>query len=228
MNIAGAALQQYLHNKRCRSPGIILSVRETPAHNDRNTTTKDGFYDSPPPKTIDFLQRTFNGCSTQGRIHLKTNHSYIFLCAKTYRSTTSGRVVCVEGHTPYCRRHDRESAGFETGDFVEEKLRKGATAERLEARSQLCVVYTTVFSYYAAADHSMQVLGWMRHLDPRQVVLARDRLRAECALSAVPVPGIEMTVQKKTTKIVGRVGRSDFFPVPISLFSQGSYELDQP
>ena len=44
-----------------------------------------------------------------------------------------------------------------------------------------------------------------------QVVLARDKLRAECALSAVPVPGIEVTVQKITTKLIGHVGRSDFF-----------------
>ena len=51
----------------------------------------------------------------------------------------------------------------------------------------------------------------MRPPAPRQVVLARDKLRAECALSAVPVPGIEMTWQKKTLKLVGRVGRSDFF-----------------
>ena len=51
----------------------------------------------------------------------------------------------------------------------------------------------------------------MRPPAPRQVVLARDKLRAECALSAVPVPEIEMTVQKQTTKLVGRVGRSDFF-----------------
>ena len=51
----------------------------------------------------------------------------------------------------------------------------------------------------------------MRPPAPRQVVLAQDKLRTECALSAVPVPGIEMTVQKKTTKLVGRVGTSDFF-----------------
>ena len=51
----------------------------------------------------------------------------------------------------------------------------------------------------------------MRPLAPRQVVLARHKLGAEGALSAVPVPGIEMTVQKKATKLVGRIGRSDFF-----------------
>ena len=39
--------------------------------------------DSPPT-------RTFHGCSTQGRIQLKTKYPYIFLCAKTYRSMTSG------------------------------------------------------------------------------------------------------------------------------------------
>ena len=39
----------------------------------------------------------------------------------------------VEGHgAPYCRSYDRESAGFETGDFVKEKCVGGATAERLK------------------------------------------------------------------------------------------------
>ena len=55
---------------------------------------------------------------------------------------------------------------------------------------------TTVFSY-AATDHSMHVSGWTRPPAPRQVVLARDKLRAECVLSAVPVPGIEITVHKR-------------------------------
>ena len=54
-------------------------------------------------------------------------------------------------------------------------------------------------------------MNWIRPPAPRQAVLARDKLRAECALSAVPVPGIELTVQKKTTKLVGWVGRSVFF-----------------
>ena len=49
----------------------------------------------------------------------------------------------------------------------------------------------------------------MRPPAPRQVVLARDKFRAECALSAVPVPGIEMSMQP--TKLAGRVGRSEFF-----------------
>ena len=30
--------------------------------------------------------------------------------------------------------------------------------------------------------------------------LARDKLRAECALTAAPIPGIEMTAQKNTTR----------------------------
>ena len=62
------------------------------------------------------------------------------------------------------------------------------------ARS-LCITVPS----YAAADHSMKVLGWIKPPAPRQVVLAPDKLRAECAFSAVPVPGIEMTVQKNTT-----------------------------
>ena len=57
----------------------------------------------PPPKTSHFLQRTFHGCSTQARILLKEKYSYIFLCAKVYRSTTSG----CRG-TPYFRIVDRE------------------------------------------------------------------------------------------------------------------------
>ena len=62
----------------------------------------------------------------------------------------------------------------------------------------------------------------MRPPAPEQGGLARDKLRAGCALSAAPFPGIEMIVQKNTTKLVGWVGRSVFFPVPITLFSQCS------
>ena len=62
----------------------------------------------PPPKTSGFLEQTFHGsCSTQGRIRLKAKYLvyidyqvYIylyFLCAKAYRSMTSGRVS-IEGH----------------------------------------------------------------------------------------------------------------------------------
>ena len=32
---------------------------------------------------------------------------------------------------------------------------------------------------------------------PEQGGLARDELRAECALSAAPIPGIEMIVQER-------------------------------
>ena len=39
----------------------------------------------------------------------------------------------------------------------------------------------------------------MRLPDPKQGGLTRDELRAEYALSAAPIPGIEMIVQKKTT-----------------------------
>ena len=47
---------------------------------------------APPKKTSHFLQRTFHGCSTRGRILLKQKYPSIFLCAKVYRSTRSGRV----------------------------------------------------------------------------------------------------------------------------------------
>ena len=58
----------------------------------------------------------------------------------------------------------------------------------------------------------------MRPPAARQVVLARGKLRAECALGAVPVPGIELIVQKKATKLVRRVGRSDFFQCPFRCY----------
>ena len=35
-----------------------------------------------PPKTSDFLQHTFNGCSAQENMQLKTKYTYISLCAK--------------------------------------------------------------------------------------------------------------------------------------------------
>ena len=54
---------------------------------------------------------------------------------------------------------------------------------------------TTVL-FYVAVGHSMQILGWMRPPAPRQMVLARDKPDAKHVLSAVPVPGIETTVQK--------------------------------
>ena len=44
-----------------------------------------------------------------------------------------GEGVVVEGHTPYCRRYDRESAGFETGDFTKRIVGGGATVGRLIA-----------------------------------------------------------------------------------------------
>ena len=49
----------------------------------------------------------------------------------------------------------------------------------------------------------MSVLGWMRPPAPRQVVLARDKLRAEYPLSAVPVPGIDMTMQRTLLSLSG-------------------------
>ena len=54
--------------------------------------------------------------------------------------------------------------------------------------------FTTVF-FHAANDRSMHVFDWMRPPTPEQGGLARDELRAECALSAAPIPGIEMIVQ---------------------------------
>ena len=49
---------------------------------------------------------------------------------------------------------------------------------------------STVF-FHAANDHSMKPPA------PKQGGLARDELRAECALSAVPIPGIEASVQER-------------------------------
>ena len=62
----------------------------------------------------------------------------------------------------------------------------------------------------------------MRPPAPERGGLARDKLRGECALSTAPIPGIKIIVQKNTTTLVGWVGRSVFFPVPITLFSQCS------
>ena len=64
----------------------------------------------------------FHGCSTQGRIQSKKKYPHIPLCAKVYRSMTSGRVVCVEGHRTSGDTTGIIGAGFETGDFVEKKL----------------------------------------------------------------------------------------------------------
>ena len=56
---------------------------------------------------------------------MKKTSSHVVLFAKDYRLMTSGWQGA-----PYFRRHDRESAGFKTGDFVQEQL-GGATVERL-------------------------------------------------------------------------------------------------
>ena len=77
----------------------------------------------PPPKTCDIIYRPFHGCSTQGRILLKKECPYYFLCGKVYRSMTSRcRGVEVSRGTPYFGRDDRLRAGFETGDFLNERL----------------------------------------------------------------------------------------------------------
>ena len=43
----------------------------------------------------------------------------------------------------------------------------------------------------------------MRPPAPEQGGLARDELRAECALSAAPIPGIEMIVQERLLSLQG-------------------------
>ena len=62
----------------------------------------------------------------------------------------------------------------------------------------------------------------MRPPAPRQVVLAGSEIRAEYALSAVPVPGIKTTAQKNTKLVYRASGKVCIFPAPISLISQGA------
>ena len=56
--------------------------------------------------------------------------------------------------------------------------------------------YTTTVFFHAANDHSIEVLDWMGLPAPEQEGLTRDELRAECTLSAAPIPGIEIIVQE--------------------------------
>ena len=62
----------------------------------------------------------------------------------------------------------------------------------------------------------------MRPPAPEQGGVARDKLRAEYALSTAPIPGIEMIVYKNTTTLVVWMGRSVSFLVPTTLFPQCS------
>lgn len=55
---------------------------------------------------------------------------------------------------------------------------------------------TTAVLFSSDNNPLMQVLDYMRPPTPRQGGLARDKPRDECFLSAVPVPRIDMSVQK--------------------------------
>ena len=82
-----------------------------------------------PSKNSDFLQRTFRCCSTQKRIkQLKTKYPYFLVCKGlsiddlgVSRDTTVFREI-------------RPGAGFETGDFVKEKLGAGGGRTGLPQR----------------------------------------------------------------------------------------------
>ena len=62
----------------------------------------------------------------------------------------------------------------------------------------------------------------MRPPAPEQGGLARDELRAACALSAAPIPGIDMFEQGRLLSLWGGQEGLCIFPVPITLFSQVS------
>ena len=81
----------------------------------------------PPPKKTnrDFLQRTLYGCSTQGRILLEKKAPIYYPACKGLSIDGVG----VSRDTPF--QETRPGVGFETGDFVEEKL-GGATVVRLK------------------------------------------------------------------------------------------------
>ena len=100
----------------------------------------DRFYDNPPPqkKKRDFLSRAFHGCSTEGRDTVQNQVSTYFLVCKGLSIDDVGEGVVWCRGTPYCRRYDREGVGFETGDFVKEKL-GGATVVRL-----FCVCFSSI------------------------------------------------------------------------------------
>ena len=69
-----------------------------------------------PFKTSVFLQRTHHGCSAQGRILLNKKHPYIFFVCKGLTIDDVG----MSRNTVF--QEIRPGAGFETADFVKEKL----------------------------------------------------------------------------------------------------------
>ena len=74
-----------------------------------------------------FFHERFHGCSTQGRMQLKTMYAYIILCATVYRFNFVG---VAKG--PRTSGEIRPGAAFETGDFVKKKSGGGgATVKRL-------------------------------------------------------------------------------------------------
>ena len=72
----------------------------------------------PPPKTDGFLSRKFHGCPTPGRILLKKTHIPLSSCVQ--RNTVPNDDVGVSRGTVF--QEIRPGAGFEIGDFVNEKL----------------------------------------------------------------------------------------------------------
>ena len=73
-------------------------------------------------KPSDFLQRTFHGCSTQGRVLLKKKYPYIYISGMQV-SLLSTDDVGVSSDTAF--REIPPGAGFLTADFVQEKLGEG-------------------------------------------------------------------------------------------------------
>ena len=81
------------------------------------STVRDRF-DSPPQHQRCFLTNVSSSWMLDTRNDtFEKKHSNIFLCAKAYRSTTSGRVSRDDVF-----QEIRPGAGFETGDFGKEKL----------------------------------------------------------------------------------------------------------
>ena len=76
---------------------------------------------APPPKTSDYIERTFHGCSTRGRMLYRRKKALIyFLFAMDYRTMRSG------WQRGSVFQEIRPGAGFiKTGDFVGQKLGGG-------------------------------------------------------------------------------------------------------
>ena len=108
----------------------------------------DSYYDSPPKKPAIFFNERFMAARHKERMQLKTNYPYVFLCAKAYRSMTSGRV---SRDTVF--QEIRPGAGFETGDFVKKSwgcyrrtnLLHSCTPFVDDALVRLCVPITRYF-----------------------------------------------------------------------------------